>query len=97
VCLKDTGIEILSKYSRTLYIRFENLNIVYIFFTESAVQDLGWKTSGGSNLFGGTGYTSRNHSLWNYKYALLQFILIAFVQQLGASLAGVTRNFDLEV
>ena len=67
------------------------------FFTESAVQDLGWKTSGGSNLLGGTGYITRNQSLWNYKYALLQLILIAFVQQLGASLTGVTRNFDLEV
>lgn len=64
---------------------------------ESAVQDLGWKTSGGSSLLGGTGYTTRNYSLWTYKYALLQLILIAFVQQLGASLADVTRNFDIEV
>ena len=76
---------------------FYQRNYYFYFLTESAVQDLGWKTSGGSNLSGGSKHSYRNYSLWNYKYTLLQFILIAFVQQLGASLAGVTRNFDLEV
>ena len=45
----------------------------------------------------GTAANVNNRSLWPYKLAVLQFILIAVVQQLGASLVGIGRNFDLEV
>lgn len=62
---------------------------------EPAARDLGWKTSGGTNLLGGVGSNTRSRSFWTY--AILQFALIAFVQQIGSTLAGITRNFDLEV
>ena len=65
------------------------------FISEPAARDLGWKTSGGTNLLGGVGSNTRSRSFWTY--AFLQFVLIAFVQQIGSTLAGITRNFDLEV
>ena len=41
----------------------------------------------------GTGANVNNQSLWAYKFSILQFILIAFVQQLGASLVGIVRSY----
>ena len=70
-------------------------NTVFSFISEPAARDLGWKTSGGTNLLGGVGSNIRSRSFWTY--AILQFVLIAFVQQIGSTLAGITRNFDLEV
>lgn len=76
---------------------FVNWNdaLYFYFISEPAARDLGWKTSGGTNLLGGVGSNTRSRSFWTY--AILQFVLIAFVQQIGSTLAGITRNFDLEV
>jgi len=60
---------------------------------EPAARDLGW-TSGATHIFGSS---SRTRTIWAYKYAILQFVFLALVRQMGSSLVGLTRNFDLEI
>ena len=88
---------ILLSCNRLLCKNILKIEITYNIFciSEPAARDLGWKTSRGTNLLGGVGSNTRSRSFWTY--AFLQFVLIAFVQQIGSTLAGITRNFDLEV
>ena len=69
------------------------IKLVFLYFSEPAARDLGW-TSGATHTFGSS---SRTRTIWAYKYAILQFVFLALVRQMGSSLVGLTRNFDLEV
>jgi len=60
---------------------------------EPAARDLGW-TSGATSV---VGPSSSARSILAYKYAILQFVFLALVRQMGSSLVGITRNVDLEV
>ena len=66
---------------------------MFYYFSEPAARDLGW-TSGATSV---VGFNFRNRSIWAYKYAILQLVLLALVRQMGSSIVGVTRNFDLDV
>ena len=64
-----------------------------LFFSEPAARDLGW-TSGATSV---VGPSSSARSILAYKYAILQFVFLALVGQMGSSLVAITRNVDLEV
>ena len=64
-----------------------------LFFSEPAARDLGW-TSGATSV---VGPSSSARSILAYKYAILQFVFLALVRQMGSSLVEITRNVDLEV